>query len=99
MSKHVPQQIDAVIWWHFSGQGLDACCIQQFMCKLLGVEKNNDDARRNYLYSNLHDAPKVLLTEVRQHTLHTYVRNAFTKSRPMTIGRIKDILSQRRQRN
>ncbi len=59
------------------------------MCNLLGVEKSNDDARRNYLSSNHHDAPKeVLLTEVRQHTLRMYAREKrrYQKS-AKTIGR------------
>ena len=33
---------------------------------MIGVEKNNDDARRHFMYSNRHDAAKeVLLTEAR----------------------------------
>ena len=41
----------------------------------IGVEKNNDDARRNYFSSNHMDAPKdILLTEVRLEKLAKYQR-------------------------
>ena len=100
MSKHVPQQMRSfggII--RFSGQGLDAFCIQRFMCTLLDVEKNNDDARRNYMSSNHHDAPKeVLLTEVRQHTLRMYAREKRRYQKSANDYWERDILSQRRQR-
>ena len=36
----------------------------------LGVEKNNDDAKRNYFSSNKHDAAReILVTEARQEEL------------------------------
>ena len=42
---------------------------------LIGVEKNNDDARRNYLSSNHMDAPRdILLTEARVEKLASYMR-------------------------
>ncbi len=49
---------------------------------ILAVEKNNDDARRNYSSSNHFDAPRdVLLTEARLQALSEYER----QKRPYTL--------------
>ena len=41
----------------------------------IGVEKNNDDSRRNYLSSNRHDAPReTLVTEARLEQLSEFER-------------------------
>ena len=46
-----------------------------YIQSLLGVEKNNDDARKHYLSSNHFDAPmEVLLTEGRLEKLCKYER-------------------------
>ena len=61
---------------HFSGQGMHRLhtilnhCYMLFVYTHAGVEKNNDDAKRNYFSSNRHDAAKeILATEARLETL------------------------------
>jgi len=42
---------------------------------MTGVEKNNDDARRNYFSSNLHDpAGEILKAEIRSEYTEQYKR-------------------------
>ena len=54
----------------FSGQGTDTVTTI-----VIGVEKNNDSARRSYFLSDHMDAPKdVLLTEARRELLSSNKR-------------------------
>ena len=62
----------------FSGQGMSTLtilCISRnlHLCYTIGVEKNNDVAKRNYFSSNLHDpAGEILKAEGRLETTSTY---------------------------
>ncbi|KAL5491239.1 hypothetical protein EMCRGX_G016487 [Ephydatia muelleri] len=54
--------------------------LKQFLCQ--GVEKHNDDAKRNYFSSNRWDAPAdIMMTEYRLEVLQEYSRakRAYTK--------------------
>ncbi|KAL5471209.1 hypothetical protein EMCRGX_G029300 [Ephydatia muelleri] len=53
--------------------------LKQFSCQ--GVEKHNDDAKRNYFSSNRWDAPADIMTEYRLEVLQEYSREkrAYTK--------------------
>ena len=43
---------------------------------MLGTEKNNDEARRNYMSSNHFDAPReILLADVRLEKLRMYQKS------------------------
>lgn len=64
----------------------------------IGVEKNNDDARRHFMSSNHHDAAReVLLTEARLVKLGEYARQKRGYSKTDRSYWEKDILKKRRR--
>ncbi len=74
MVKQVPDQMRRFMGIiQFSGQGWISFINSVYMNMnyiTIGVEKKNDDARRNYFSSNHHDPPKeILVSEYRLQTL------------------------------
>ena len=73
------------------------------MCISVGVEKNNDDAKRHYYSSNRHDAPRdILLTEARLEVLQreepSVVREKRTYMKCNAEYWEKGIIEQRRSK-
>ena len=98
LALHVPQQMEM---WNgikrFSGQGTCIIVVSKVFnhTPIIGVEKNNDDARRNVFSSNQHDALKeILLTAARLETLASYERQERTYTKHDDYWD-KDILTKR----
>ena len=86
---HVPEMIKKYgNIKQFSGQGnlyVFENSIHNYLHNNLGVEKNNDDAKRNYFSSNMHDpANEVLQAEWRMEHTEEYRRRkrTYTKRNP-----------------
>ena len=73
MAYHAPEMIRKYgNLRQFSGQGMGTYIAVNYCLymHIIGVEKNNDDAKHHYYSSNRHDAPKdILLTEARLEVL------------------------------
>ena len=103
MVKHVPDQMRRLNGIkRFSGQGktfnLVTTIIDSAWHTPVGTEKNNDDARRNYMSSNHLDAPRdILLTEDRLRQLARFERQKRDYNKTDTDYWEEEIYTKRRK--
>ena len=78
MAYHAPEMIRKYgNLRQFSGQGMGTYIAVNYCLymHIIGVEKNNDDAKHHYYSSNRHDAPKDILLTNTPFTLATENRS------------------------
>ena len=101
LAKHVPDQMKIAHGIkRFTGQRkqIFKCNTCMLLTNFIAVEKNNDDARRNYRSSNrLDGAKEIVLADARLETLRDYAREKRPYNKTNSDYWEKDIYEKRKR--